>query len=321
MYRRFIILLLAASCAAAQTAADAPNAATAESDTPAVEAAAKDAEHTSEKVKAITVSEDPRDRLLFTTDRAESFKTVTIKTFKNSLLDQREIWTTAFRFNRSNAKFWIGIGATTAALVAMDSRLSRQLPNSQDQMAFSEKISKVGAAYTAYPIAAGFYLMGAVTGNARATETGALGLVAVTDSLILSQALKTAFSRQRPMDGDGKGLFFKGAHNSFPSGHSMMSFALASVVANEYSGSKLVPVIAYGAAGLISASRFSARRHFASDIVAGAAMGWLLGHHVFHTNQRHREHQSAARKLLTPELKPYVNPSSASVGLSLAWGK
>jgi membrane-associated phospholipid phosphatase len=68
---------------------------------------------------------------------------------------------------------------------------------------------------------------------------------------------------------------------SFPSGHAISTWALASVVAHEYPNSILVPITAYGLATTVSASRFAARKHFASDIIVGAAMGWFIGDWVF----------------------------------------
>ena len=74
-------------------------------------------------------------------------------------------------------------------------------------------------------------------------ETGALGAEALLDSYIVLSILKVAAGRERPDLAGGDGRFFKGK-NSFPSGHSMMSWSLASVVAHEYKGNKAVPVIA-----------------------------------------------------------------------------
>jgi hypothetical protein len=42
----------------------------------------------------------------------------------------------------------------------------------------------------------------------------------------------------------------------------MESFALASVIAPQYRNKKMVPVLAYGLAALVSASRLSGRQHF-----------------------------------------------------------
>ena len=38
-----------------------------------------------------------------------------------------------------------------------------------------------------------------------------------------------------------------------------------------------MPYVAYGLASVVSAARFTAQKHYASDIVAGAAMVWFIG--------------------------------------------
>ena len=104
-------------------------------------------------------------------------------------------------------------------------------------------MSNLGAVYTVVPVTASFYLVGLFTDNAKARETGLLGAQALVDGAILFEALKLTTGRERPLDGDGHGHFFHGG-NSFPSGHTMESFALASVIAHEYR-SKRVAVLAY----------------------------------------------------------------------------
>jgi membrane-associated phospholipid phosphatase len=58
------------------------------------------------------------------------------------------------------------------------------------------------------------------------------------------------------------------------------------VVAHQYPRPRIIPVVAYSLATAVMASRFTARKHFASDAVAGAAIGWFIGNYVFH--KRHR---------------------------------
>jgi len=223
---------------------------------------------------------------------------------------------------RSDAKWWIAIGGATAAFIAVDHRLSTQLPNTVDQLAFSRRISRAGAVYTTYPIAGAFYLGGALFDNAKARETGALGAEALTDALITVSLLKLAFGRERPLEGDGRGKFFKGK-TGFPSGHSMMSFALASVVSHEYRKYKIAPFLAYGVSTLISASRFSARQHFASDIIAGAGAGYFIGTYVFKTHEDHRIHKRHADEnaWLRPTLTPQIMPSTGTYGVGLTWNR
>ena len=54
------------------------------------------------------------------------------------------------------------------------------------------------------------------------------------------------------------------------------------MIAHEYGhGSKLVPIVVYGLAATVSTARYAAERHYASDIVAGGAMGWFIGDFVY----------------------------------------
>jgi membrane-associated phospholipid phosphatase len=201
---------------------------------------------------------------------------------KNVLRDQKALWTSPFHMTRKNARCWLTFGAITSVAVATDRRTSRVLPNTPDQRTYSRDISQVGAAYSLIPILGGFYVTGVLAKNPKLRGTGVLGAEAVADALLVSEGLKLAARRQRPLEGDGDGRFFHGG-DSFPSGHALESFALASVIAHRYRHKKAIVIAAYGLAGVISASRFSGQKHFASDIAAGGVVGWFIGRHVFQT--------------------------------------
>jgi membrane-associated phospholipid phosphatase len=230
--------------------------------------------------------------------------------------DQKQIWTSPFRIKRKDAKWWLIFGAATGALIATDRRTSQQLPNTRDQMAFSRHVSDLGAVYTLVPLAGGLYLTGALTAQSKLRDTGLLGGEALVDSLIVSQVLKAATGRQRPLEGDGGVHFFHGS-DAFPSGHTMGSFAFASVIAHRYHDNKPVVILAYGLATLVGASRFGARQHSASDIVAGGIMGWFIGRHV--AERRRVGDPSPGKGWLLPQLVPQVQPSDHSYGVLLAW--
>ena len=235
---------------------------------------------------------------------------------KDIVRDQKQIWTSPFRITRRNAKWWLIFGGVTGFLIATDHRSSQQLPNTGDQLAFSRDVSRLGSEYTLIPIAGGFLLGGILTNQSKLRDTGLLGAEALVDGLIVSEVLKTATRRQRPTEGDGGMHFFHGS-DAFPSGHTLESFALASVVARQYHDNKAIVILAYSLATLAGASRFSARQHSASDIVAGAAMGWFIGRHVFERGQDGR--RSLAKARLFPQVIPQVQPSDHSYGLLLAW--
>jgi hypothetical protein len=75
--------------------------------------------------------------------------------------------------------------------------------------------------------------------------------------------------------------------------------------------------LAYSLATLVGASRFGARQHSLSDVVAGGVMGWFIGRHV--AEGRTAGGQSRAKGWLLPQVVPQVQPSDHSYGLMLAW--
>ena len=91
----------------------------------------------------------------------------------------------------------------------------------------------------------------------------------------------------------GRG-FRKGGdlYRSFPSGHSAMGFAAAAAVTSEtskwwpHSTWYIAPVM-YGGATLIAASRMYNNKHWASDVVMGAAIGTFAGTKVVRYHHSH----------------------------------
>jgi membrane-associated phospholipid phosphatase len=90
-----------------------------------------------------------------------------------------------------------------------------------------------------------------------------------------TEGVKLAVGRQRPNGQDEK---------SFPSGHASNSFALAAVAERHYGWKAGVP--AYLVAGLVGASRIEQDKHYLSDVVAGAALGYIVGRTVVRVNSR-----------------------------------
>src|SRR5262249_5054372 len=79
----------------------------------------------------------------------------------------------------------------------------------------------------------------------------------------VTSSLKLLVGRRRP----------GGGAESFPSGHTSPPFAAASLIDDNMGGA--VGASAYGLAGLTGFSRMEARRHYPSDVLAGAAVGIL----------------------------------------------
>ena len=259
---------------------------------------------------------DRRDRVYYPDD-SERWKPLTRKLIGNILLDQKDIWTSPFRMSTQDAGWWIGLGGATAALVATDHSTSTAFENSRGQVTWGNNLSRIGASYTLIPLVAGFYGFGVLGEDPKAREVGVLGSEALLDSLIVVSVLKPIAGRNRPNAVNEPGQFFDGGA-SFPSGHAIETWSLASVISYEYGHTKFVPIVACSLAALVSASRFAAQQHYASDLVAGGAMGWFIGRYVWKTHQDHAIHPHGA---LHTSVIPEIQPSTGTYGLAVTLTK
>jgi membrane-associated phospholipid phosphatase len=93
----------------------------------------------------------------------------------------------------------------------------------------------------------------------------------------ITQGLKVAIRRERPLREDGT----RANGYSFPSGHAAVTFATATVFQQHFGWKAAVPT--YLVASYVAMSRLHDERHFASDVVAGATEGIIIGRSVtFH---------------------------------------
>jgi membrane-associated phospholipid phosphatase len=199
--------------------------------------------------------------------------------------DEKSIWTSPFHTAKSDIKWWAIFGAATGALIATDKWTEKQLPNTTAQVRLGNYTSNLGAAYTLIPIGAGFYFLGTAKHSERFRETGMLTFEALIDTTIVEVIIKSATDRARPLEANGKGGFWESTggpwNASFPSGHAINTFALASVFAHEYHNKWWVKLAAYTYAGTVVGARLAARKHFPGDVVTGGAMGWFIGDYVY----------------------------------------
>ena len=107
------------------------------------------------------------------------------------------------------------------------------------------------------------------------------------------------FGRQRPFWADGVDHwsgpvgFFKrfrsgqqGRYDSFPGGHAITAFSLATVVAMQYQKSVWVPIVAYSVATGVGLSRLTLDKHWLSDVLVSGVIGHVIGRLVVRNHRR-----------------------------------
>jgi membrane-associated phospholipid phosphatase len=164
---------------------------------------------------------------------------------------------------------WLGVGAIAAiAAHGQDSRATATLSKSASlQGTFGS-----GAALGGMPIQFGGALATYAIGRAiNRPKLAAVGGDLVRAQLVaqtLSYGLKYSIRRTRP---DGTSF-------SFPSGHTAVSFASATVLQRHFGWKAGIP--AYAVAAYVAGSRVQQERHHLSDVVFGAAIGMVAGRTV-----------------------------------------
>jgi undecaprenyl-diphosphatase len=122
--------------------------------------------------------------------------------------------------------------------------------------------------------------LGLLVAGPRARAAAAVATAAGLVASLAFMGLKRLFRRPRPCDLTPHPLFDVPPPDafSFPSGHTMNAFAVATVLALFFP--PLAPVLALVAAS-VGASRVVLGLHFPSDVWAGAALGALIGASAF----------------------------------------
>lgn len=218
-------------------------------------------------------------------DRDISWK----KLARNILEDQKSICTFPSRLAEPHylvpaAAFAVAAFALTAGA---DPPVAHYFRNTTAFAGLNHSLSSTatGAAVVATPLA--LYAAGLIRKDSKMTNTALLAGEAVADVEIVTEILKPAVARWRPSSLPPNANFadtfaeggsrFSSAHNSFPSGHSMIAFAVATVVSRRYGRQhRWVPILAYGAAAAIGFSRLSLSSHYTSDVFVGAVLGYSI---------------------------------------------
>lgn len=229
--------------------------------------------------------------------------------------DQAGIWTSPLRVKPQDALWLLPLGAAIGVSLHYDARTLANVSTSPSRIRISNDVSNAGT-YGAIGAAGATYIFGKITRNETARETGVLSLEAIADASVVTEALKLATNRQRPSYGTGNGPFWPDGtavyttDGSFPSEHATVSWAFAHVVADETPGHFWLHLGLYAAATAVSVTRVTSRNHFPSDVVAGSAIGYLVGGYVY------RQHSGSYTGFL---ITPQYDAPTRSYGVAITF--
>lgn len=228
---------------------------------------------------------------------------------------------------------WIAAGfvAGTVAMYPADRYFARKLQSTGNQ---ENKFLRNAASDFRFMGDPGSLIIGAsmygIGRLARVDRMADLGLHG-TEALLIADGvfgvLKGVAGRARPSAditdarnfAFGRGFKQGDVYRSFPSGHSALGFAAASAVTAETSkwwpGSTwYIGPVMYGGATMIAVSRMYNNKHWASDVVMGAAIGTFAGTKVVRYHHSHPGNR-IDKWLLRPTVQK--TPGGVAVGMSI----
>jgi membrane-associated phospholipid phosphatase len=176
----------------------------------------------------------------------------------------------------SNLKWELPIAAATGLLIATgDTHINNRIQSPSFEQN-SARASNIGLGIELG--AAGLMYLGGCAGHrsSYAAQTGFTALEAMGAADLMTIGIKSATNRQYAYHSNSQGEFWEGGR-SFPSGHTAASFAFASVIAHRYPHNFWIKWGAYGLATGVSFARVGGKKHFASDILVGGALGYVTG--------------------------------------------
>ena len=175
-----------------------------------------------------------------------------------------------------NLKWELPIAAATGLLIATSDNHINNHIHSATFVQASARGSNIGLGIELG--AAGLMYLGGCSGHRSPSmaSTGFRALEAMGAANLVTLAVKAAANRQYAYHPNPQGEFWEGGR-SFPSGHAATSFAFASVIAHRYPHHAWVKWGAYGLATGVSLARIGGKKHFASDVLVGATIGYVSG--------------------------------------------
>lgn len=196
-----------------------------------------------------------------------------------------------------------GFSLATALAWPYDQKLANQIQQPRSQENRFLRTAATGFRLIGEPgsigVAAALYVIGRTSDNAHVEDIGLHATESIFLANVVAGGIKVVAGRARPeLDVNNPRDFqlFRGIRGgefqSFPSGHTTTAFAFATAISSELArwqpGTRwTVGPIMYTGAALVGASRIYNNKHWASDVLAGAAIGTFVGSKVVRFQHSH----------------------------------
>ncbi len=208
---------------------------------------------------------------------------------KRILLDEVHIVTSPARLRSHDLIWLLPVAGATAASLATDTKTMRDVVSHDPGFNASNVTSSdvLRGLFIGGPVA--LFGVGQLAGNAKEREAGLLAGEAMIDGYITSEGIKYITLRERPYIQNARGHFFQGdaaSDPSFVSGHSIVAWSSAAVLAQEYSR-PWQQIGLYTLASGVSLTRVLGQQHFPTDVLLGSVSGWLIGKYVYRAHHVH----------------------------------
>jgi membrane-associated phospholipid phosphatase len=179
---------------------------------------------------------------------------------------------------------------TTAGLVLLDPSEGAYFRRTPAFHGFNNIFTGNATGIGTGAVPASLYAIGLIRRNSKMQHTALLAAEAMADAAIMQTVLKDVTQRIKPTGfqaseslsdswfkkrGGSPSSYVKG-NGSFPSGHTMEAFSVATIIARRYRNHRWVPYAAYGLASVVGFSRLSLSVHFLSDVFMGGALGYSI---------------------------------------------
>ncbi len=161
---------------------------------------------------------------------------------------------------------YLGSGVGASLLVwPYDNDITEALEDNFDELELQAP-DKFGGFFVITGASLITHLIGRATHTPHIANTGLYLFEAYITTQLFTYSAKKLVKRTRP----------NGQNNlSFPSGHTSGMFSVASVLDKRYGYKVGIP--SYLVASFVGLSRIKAKKHFATDVIAGAALGIIVG--------------------------------------------